>query len=192
MTYDAVSEFDALNALKAYDAVTNGIEPLNPQFAATALPDLADEKYIDAVYALSACIFEGIITSSLLSKIVNTGNCSPKLCANDQVVAGVVWTNIALDPVIINPGIDKDAVPLVTVAVTPPPTKLKYDAEPWLTPSSITYIVPPPLPPFKAYEAVMAYDAVPCNEPVIPLATVREYKLASEPDTMTFFQFGIL
>jgi hypothetical protein len=118
-------------------------------------------------------------------------------------------------------------------------------------------LVPPPLPPFMAYEAVIAYDAVPNSEPVIPpftlklpvaemdpevykepentsvsafaentvvpaapetaklpvidslpitvrdpvvlilpdivepLTTLREFNVASEPDTMTFFQFGI-
>jgi len=55
----------------------------------------------------------------------------------------------------------------------------------------------------KAYDAVKANDAVPNSEPVIPpftlklpdivepLATFSEFKDASEPDTMTFFQFGI-
>ena len=60
------------------------------------------------------------------------------------------------------PLIDIDAVPLVTVAATPAPVKLKNDAEPWFTPSSSTYIVllPPPPPPFKANDAVKAYDAL--------------------------------
>jgi hypothetical protein len=70
----------AIVKLVAYDAVNaDGTEPLNPQFAATALPDLADEKYIDAVFEFTAFILSGIITSLLLSNIVNTGNCSPKL-----------------------------------------------------------------------------------------------------------------
>jgi hypothetical protein len=55
----------------------------------------------------------------------------------------------------------------------------------------------------KAYDAVKANDAVPNSEPVIPpstlklpdivepLTTFSEFKDASEPDTMTFFQFGI-
>jgi hypothetical protein len=56
----------------------------------------------------------------------------------------------------------------------------------------------------KAREAVTALSAieadwaltaqlpVPNKEPVTPLVTLREFKTASEPLTMTFFQFGIL
>jgi hypothetical protein len=45
-----------------------------------------------------------------------------------------------------------------------------------------------------AYEldnACVAYDAVPCNEPVI-LGAINEFRAASEPDVITFFQLGIL
>jgi hypothetical protein len=40
--------------------------------------------------------------------------------------------------------------------------------------------------------ALFAQLAVPNRDPVTPFITTREFKLASEPDTMTFFQFGIL
>ena len=40
--------------------------------------------------------------------------------------------------------------------------------------------------------ALFAQLAVPDRDPVTPFITTREFKLASEPDTMTFFQFGIL
>jgi hypothetical protein len=40
--------------------------------------------------------------------------------------------------------------------------------------------------------ALFAQLAVPDRDPVTPFTTIREFKLASEPDTMTFFQFGIL
>jgi hypothetical protein len=49
-------------------------------------------------------------------------------------------------------------------------------------------------PPFKAYEAVEAFDAhddVPNKDPVIPPVTLRELKAAAEPLTMTRFQLGI-
>ena len=48
----------------------------------------------------------------------------------------------------------------------------------------------------QAVEANDAEVAVPVkdpvNEPVTPAVTFNEFKLASEPDTMTFFQFGIV
>jgi hypothetical protein len=43
-----------------------------------------------------------------------------------------------------------------------------------------------------ALDELIAKDAVPNNEPVIPLVTTRVFRLASEPDTKIFFQFGIL
>ena len=39
--------------------------------------------------------------------------------------------------------------------------------------------------------AVVANEAVPNKEPVIPFETVREFKAAFEPLTMTRFQLGI-
>jgi hypothetical protein len=42
------------------------------------------------------------------------------------------------------------------------------------------------------YDAVDAYEAVPKSEPVIPFVTRREFRAASEPEVMTFFQFGII
>jgi hypothetical protein len=36
-----------------------------------------------------------------------------------------------------------------------------------------------------------ANEAVPNKEPVIPFETVREFKVASEPLTIIFFQLGI-
>lgn len=52
-----------------------------------------------------------------------------------------------------------------------------------------------------AYDAVVANEAltvlvaqlaVPNRDPVIPLVTVSEFKDASDPLTMSFFQLGIL
>ena len=40
-------------------------------------------------------------------------------------------------------------------------------------------------------EAVEANEAVPNSEPVNPAVAITEVKAASEPDVMTFFQFGI-
>ena len=40
--------------------------------------------------------------------------------------------------------------------------------------------------------ADVAVEALPVNVPVIPEITDRVFKEASEPDVMTFFQFGIL
>jgi hypothetical protein len=40
--------------------------------------------------------------------------------------------------------------------------------------------------------ADVAVEAFPVNVPVIPDVTVREFNAALEPETMTFFQFGIL
>ena len=40
--------------------------------------------------------------------------------------------------------------------------------------------------------AFTAHEDVPNKEPVIPFETIREFKIASEPLTMTFFQLGIL
>jgi hypothetical protein len=45
---------------------------------------------------------------------------------------------------------------------------------------------------FDAVAAVLANDAVPNNDPVIPEATVNEFSEALEPDTMTRFHDGIL
>jgi hypothetical protein len=44
---------------------------------------------------------------------------------------------------------------------------------------------------FKAYDAVVAVEAFPSKEPVIPFVTVRECRAASDPLTIIFFQFGI-
>jgi hypothetical protein len=44
----------------------------------------------------------------------------------------------------------------------------------------------------EALNALIANDAVPNKEPVIPLDTVNEFKEASEPDTMTRFHDGIV
>ena len=41
-------------------------------------------------------------------------------------------------------------------------------------------------------DAVKAYEDVPNNEPVIPLDTVNEFKVASEPLITTFFQLGMI
>jgi hypothetical protein len=43
-----------------------------------------------------------------------------------------------------------------------------------------------------ANEAVTATDAVPNSDPVIPFVTVSELRFAVLPDSMIFFQFGIL
>jgi hypothetical protein len=43
-----------------------------------------------------------------------------------------------------------------------------------------------------AKDALVENEEVPNREPVIPLITFNEFKLASDPDTMTFFQLGIL
>ena len=79
---------------------------------------------------------------------------------NDQVVAADDCDNIAFWPTIpveLPPGILIEAVPFVTVAVTPAPTKSKYEADPCVLPSSKmnSALVPPP-PPFKAKDAVKA------------------------------------
>ena len=39
---------------------------------------------------------------------------------------------------------------------------------------------------------LVAYEAVPSNDPVNPAVAITEVRAASEPDTMTRFQFGIL
>jgi hypothetical protein len=44
----------------------------------------------------------------------------------------------------------------------------------------------------EALVACVAFDAVPNREPVIPLVTDKEFKTASDPDTINFFQLGIL
>jgi hypothetical protein len=38
---------------------------------------------------------------------------------------------------------------------------------------------------------VVANEAVPCSEPVIPFDTNKEFRAASDPDTMTRFHDGI-
>ena len=43
-------------------------------------------------------------------------------------------------------------------------------------------------PPFAA---TVAYEAVPNKDPVIPFDKINVFKLASDPDVMTFFQLGI-
>jgi hypothetical protein len=48
----------------------------------------------------------------------------------------------------------------------------------------------------EAVTALLAHDAVPNNDPVIEgivavVETFREFRAASDPDTMTFLQFGI-
>ena len=43
-----------------------------------------------------------------------------------------------------------------------------------------------------AWKAEVAYEAVPNKEPVIPFETVSEFKEASDPLTISFFQFGIV
>jgi hypothetical protein len=44
---------------------------------------------------------------------------------------------------------------------------------------------------YEALNAILAYEAVPKSEPVIPFNTVSEFSEAFEPDTTTLFQFGI-
>ena len=89
------------------------------------------------------------------------------------------------------------------------------DAEPWLkdpcievepvTPKlPVILALPvygnaaPPPADVRAKDAVkawVAYEAVPINAPVsepVKNEAVREFKTASDPDTMTFFQFGIV
>jgi hypothetical protein len=43
----------------------------------------------------------------------------------------------------------------------------------------------------EVFVALVANEAVPCNDPVNPAVAITEVKIASEPDTMTRFQFGI-
>ena len=50
---------------------------------------------------MRAIIFWGIITSLAVLNTWNIGYWVFKLWLKDQVVAGLVWFNIALDPVII-------------------------------------------------------------------------------------------
>ena len=79
---------------------------------------------------------------------------------NDQVTLDTLWVKTEFPPAWLAPappGILIEAVPFDTVAVTPLPTKSKYEADPCVLPSSKmnNALVPPP-PPFKANEAVRA------------------------------------
>jgi hypothetical protein len=44
---------------------------------------------------------------------------------------------------------------------------------------------------YEALNAFVAYEAVPCKDPVNPAVAITEERVASDPDTITFFQFGI-
>ena len=45
---------------------------------------------------------------------------------------------------------------------------------------------------YEALNAFVAYEAVPCNDPVNPAVAVTEVSTASEPETITRFHDGIL
>ena len=72
-------------------------------------------------------------------------------------------------------------------------------AKSWVTPpltaceADITLFEPygPYTPDAVINEDVEANEAVPNSEPVNPAVAITEVKAASEPDIMTFFQFGI-
>ena len=70
----------------------------SPPTDAIALPVLELLKYITAVFSSTTWIRCGIITSSLLSNILNTGYFVPKLCVNVHVDDDDDWSNIALAP----------------------------------------------------------------------------------------------
>jgi hypothetical protein len=105
-----------------------------------------------------------------------------------------------------------DAVPNSEPVIPPFTLKLpvaEMDPEVYKEPENISVsafaenTVVPAVPETAKLPAVVANDAVPNSEPVIPpstlklpdiiepLVTFSEFKDASEPDTMTFFQFGI-
>jgi len=83
-----------------------------PAIEATAVPVLGELKYINALEVSTTCILWGIITSSLLSKIVNTGYKLFNSWLNDQVVEAVVWLSIAFEP-------DTDNTPPVEIIANP-------------------------------------------------------------------------